>query len=407
MQPQPAHPPAPNPLTLRADPAGAALWPPCWRELADSTAMPARLTDASGDCIHANDAWAIRSGRPKADALASGWTRGVSPQDLSAYTASLRSALSSRQPFRAEYHLRDAAGEDARIVEQAIPVHTPDGLFLGFYSTCSEPDAPARLDRQLREQTRLVEQLLASLDRSRAEADEFASVVSHDLKEPLRGIHNFVSFVLEDAADRLDAQSISRLNVVQRLAQRAESLLNGMHRAAQIGRIDLRLCTVDLGSLAAEVVRNLGPMLEMHHARVELAPAMGQAWCDPAAISEVIANLVLNAAKFNDRQQRLVSVSSGPDRSSARLVVMVDDNGIGIAERHRELVFRMFKRLHPRDRYGGGIGAGLAISRRIVERHGGTMWMEPSETGGTRACFTLPRAQGLVNDGNQVSHPDR
>jgi signal transduction histidine kinase len=115
---------------------------------------------------------------------------------------------------------------------------------------------------------------------------------------------------------------------------------------------------------------------------------------DPVRLAEVLHNLIGNALKYNDKPERWVELDyqelDAPGDAPPMVAIAVRDNGIGIAPEHAQDVFRLFRRLHARAAYGGGIGAGLTIARRIVERHGGQMWLESIIGGGTTFWFTLP-----------------
>ena len=233
---------------------------------------------------------------------------------------------------------------------------------------------------------------------SNRELDDFAYVASHDLKEPLRGIHNYAGFLLEDYGERFDTEGRSKLETVMRLTRRMESLIDTLLHYSRVGRVDLAIEPVDLAAVVFEVVDSLSPMLAEAGAAVEVADRLPTVRCDRARIDEVFRNLVVNAVKYNDRAEKRVvigvlppgtaagGVSPSPD---AGPVFYVRDNGIGIPERHQAVVFDIFKRLHGRDSYGGGTGAGLTIVRKVVERHGGRVWLESIPGEGTTFFFTL------------------
>jgi two-component system, chemotaxis family, sensor kinase Cph1 len=118
---------------------------------------------------------------------------------------------------------------------------------------------------------------------------------------------------------------------------------------------------------------------------VEVEPGLPTLRCDPLRISQVLSNLIVNALKYNTAPQKRVTIGWSPDTQA----VYVRDNGIGIPGPQQESIFRMFKRLHPGDAYGGGTGVGLAIVKKIVERHGGRVWVESAPGAGSTFYFTL------------------
>ncbi len=233
--------------------------------------------------------------------------------------------------------------------------------------------------------------LNAELERSNAELDSFAFVTSHDLKEPLRGIHNYATFLMEDYADKLDEAGNDKLRTLVRLSLRLEDIIESLLCYSRLGRADMAVEQTDLDPVLAGVLDLLEPTLTREGAKVLVPRPLPVAPCDRTQAESLFTNLITNAIKYNERAAKLVEVGytvpvDGTDR---RPVFYVRDDGIGIPERHRHAVFRMFKRLHGREKFGGGTGAGLAFSRKIVERHGGTIWVESAPGEGSTFYFTL------------------
>jgi signal transduction histidine kinase len=243
-----------------------------------------------------------------------------------------------------------------------------------------------------------LEQSNRDLAASNRELDDFAYVASHDLKEPLRGIHNYAGFLLEDYGTQLDAPGHEKLQTLMRLTKRMESLIDTLLHYSRVGRVDLAIAEVDLGAVVAEVVDSLQPVLAEANAEVRVVGRLPTVRCDRARIDEVFRNLVTNAVKYNEAQIKTVEIGWLPPGAEAGgvgtspsegPVFYVSDNGIGIPPRHQKVVFDIFKRLHARDAYGGGTGAGLTIVKKVVERHGGRVWLTSEPGRGTTFFFTL------------------
>jgi light-regulated signal transduction histidine kinase (bacteriophytochrome) len=231
-----------------------------------------------------------------------------------------------------------------------------------------------------------VARLNAVLARSNSELDSFAYIASHDLKEPLRGIHNYAHFLQEDYADRLDDEGREKLAVLGRLTLRMDALIDTLLAYSRVGRLELNLEPCDLNLVLKDVLEDLQFRLEESGAQVRVPRVLPTVMCDRIQVSEIFSNLISNAAKYNDKADKWIEIGyqEGPVT-----VLYVRDNGIGIRERHFETVFRIFKRLHGRDEYSGGTGAGLTIARKIAERHGGRLWLESTAGEGTVFYFTL------------------
>ena len=239
-------------------------------------------------------------------------------------------------------------------------------------------------------------QLNAELESSNVELDAFAYIASHDLKEPLRGLHNYAHFLIEDYGDKLDSEGQAKLQTLIRLTQRMETLIDTLLHYSRIGRVDLVIQQADLNVVLREVLDRLAMSIEQQQVQLRIPRPLPTIQYDAVSLGEVFYNLILNAIKYNAKPEKWVEIGyqevappSSADGSGAPYTFYVRDNGIGIQEKHFETIFRIFKRLHARDQFGGGTGAGLTIAKKIVERHGGRIWLESTLTVGTTFFFTI------------------
>jgi len=235
------------------------------------------------------------------------------------------------------------------------------------------------------------------LARSNRELDDFAYIASHDLKAPLRGIHNYASFLLEDYGSKLDAEGQAKLQTLGRLAKRMEDIINDLLNFSRVGRTELSYADVDLNAVVADVVDTLKVFLAEANATVTVAAPLPRIHCDQVRVRAVFQNFITNGVKYNDSAEKRIEIawraaaegeSAGPGPGQGP-VFSIADNGIGIPEKHREKIFGIFKRLHSGDKYGGGTGAGLAIVKKIVEQHQGRIWLDSELGRGTTFHFTL------------------
>lgn len=227
----------------------------------------------------------------------------------------------------------------------------------------------------------------ALLERSNRDLDDFAYIASHDLKEPLRGLHNYASFMQEDYAAILDEQGKHYLERMQRLVERLTALIDGLLAYSRTGSSDLPREPVALDHVLDEVAEDLKPFLHDQGVELVRATPLPIFTCNALRVREVFQNLITNAAKYNDKPEKRIEV--GCDATRQTPVFYVRDNGIGIAPQHQDSIFRIFKRLHEQGKYGGGTGAGLTIVKKIIERHGGRIWIESTHGEGTTFYFTL------------------
>lgn len=240
------------------------------------------------------------------------------------------------------------------------------------------------------------------LQRSNSELDAFAYIASHDLKEPLRGIHNYANFLLEDYGNIVDAEGVEKLQTLVRLTKRMEDLINGLLHFSRLGRQELHKQPIDLNEIVQGVADVLRISLSETNFQLCIPQPLPIVQGDRILIEEVFTNLITNGLKYNDSRNKIVEIGflesfpanvknfmeNLPNQFS---LIYVRDNGIGIRDKHLDSIFRIFKRLHAPGKYGGGTGAGLTIVKKIVERHGGTIWVESTYGEGSTFYFTLPR----------------
>jgi len=265
-----------------------------------------------------------------------------------------------------------------------------------------EIDAAARLRTFIMELViERAEQLAglnADLARSNEDLDAFAYLASHDLKEPLRGIHTYAHQLSESAP--ADEEEKRKLQALIRLTLRMDSLLDSLLHFSRVGREELTLENVDLNEALVDAMEMTGSRTGDSRAQIVAPRSLPRILCDRVRVGEVLVNLLSNALKYNDKAVKRVEVgfidahesalrSGFPQTTDGQTVYYVRDNGIGIAPHHFDQVFKLFKRLHGREEYGGGAGAGLTIVRKLVERHRGQVWPESVLGEGTTFFFTL------------------
>ena len=246
-------------------------------------------------------------------------------------------------------------------------------------------------------------ELNVDLTRSNEELDAFAYVASHDLKEPLRGIHRYAHQILE-SAPALDDENRKRVEGLMRLTVRMDSLLDSLLHFSRVGRTTLELDAVDLNEVVEEALEMVGARRSDGTFNVDVPRPLPGLHCDRVRVREIFSNLLSNALKYSAPAPARIEVGylrpgepaprpGAPAESAGHTVFFVRDRGIGIEPRHHEQIFRMFKRLHGRDDYGGGVGAGLTIVQKLVQRHGGQVWVDSAPGAGSTFYFTLARGE--------------
>ncbi|MBE9067109.1 GAF domain-containing protein [Leptolyngbya cf. ectocarpi LEGE 11479] len=253
-------------------------------------------------------------------------------------------------------------------------------------------------------------QINRELERSNRELDSFAYAASHDLKEPLRGITNFSNILLKRHSHDLDQVAVKRLKTLVKLAERMDGLIDALLRFSRLSQDKLQYQATDLNVLVSSLIEDLSTTRseEQLPLQIVIPKPLPVVSADPDLVREVFSNLLSNALKYTHAPQPKIEVGyltaderPREDRvnSPDTCILYVKDDGIGIHERHFQNIFRLFKRLHERDCYGGGTGVGLTIAMKIIERHGGRIWVESKQNEGTTFYFVLShykQAQAVV-----------
>ncbi len=250
------------------------------------------------------------------------------------------------------------------------------------------------ISKEVEEKTRDLLNYTQALERSNQELDDFAYIVSHDLREPLRGLQSFSHFLLEDYEDKIDAVGKKRLRTISDLAQRLDRLLDALLHYSRVGRTEAVVSATDLNEVVRNVIDLLSINLKGKNTTVEINGRLPVVQCNRVRIGEVFQNLIGNAIKYSDGKENKIEIGAltKHPRAPREIVFYVRDHGIGIQEKHLETVFKMFKRLHDKAAYGGGTGSGLAITKKIISQHGGKIWAESEGEGrGTTFFFTIPQ----------------
>jgi light-regulated signal transduction histidine kinase (bacteriophytochrome) len=230
------------------------------------------------------------------------------------------------------------------------------------------------------------------LERINNELDAFAYIASHDLKEPLRGIHNYATFLLDDYGEILQGEGAEKLHTLVRLTTRMESLIESLLKFSRLGRQELQMDSIDLNLLLRNVTELFSMNPQWDKCKILIPRSLPTVFGDRVLIEEVFTNLISNAFKYNNKSEKWAEISwiESDGQPYNIFTFYVRDNGIGIREKHLESVFRIFKRLHASSKYGGGTGAGLTIVKKIVERHGGQIQVVSTFGKGTTFSFALP-----------------
>ena len=247
-------------------------------------------------------------------------------------------------------------------------------------------EAARRAGEQVEAARLALEQQAADLERSNQELEQFAYVASHDLQEPLRKVASFCQMLERRYKGQLDERADQYIAFAVDGAKRMQQLINDLLAFSRVGRLTSPQTDVDLNSCLAQAQRSLGALIEETGATVTADP-LPTVHGETGLLTLLLQNLVGNAVKFRGDQPPVVHLAA--HREGEEWEFSCADNGIGIDDQYAERVFVIFQRLHPKERYEG-TGIGLAMCKKIVEYHGGRIWVQPHGGSGTTIRWTLP-----------------
>jgi PAS domain S-box-containing protein len=345
-------------------------------------------TDVEGRCTFVNQRWSEIAGIPWDEALGTGWTRAIHPDDRHSVEAAWAAAVAAGRQFAQEFRMRRPDGEVRWVWSEAVAIASEQGGETGFIGTLADVTERHDADERVLRTRAELEQRAAELERSNRDLEQFAYVASHDLSEPLLVIRGFIQMLAESHAEKLGDEGMRYVTSALGGVERLQALIDDLLAYSRVGRASLVKSAVDSGQIAREAAEMVSVNGSTPVERVELG-SMPEVLAEPQMLRRLLHNLLSNAVKFSPEGEP-ISVSA--EATNGEWLFRVADRGDGIPTEQGDRVFEMFQRLHGRDVPGTGIG--LAICKRIVERHGGRIWHEPNPGGGTVFAFTIPRAEG-------------
>jgi len=383
-----------------------------FRTLADFVPQIVWVTRPDGFHEYYNGRWYEYTGVPHGSTDGEGWNGLFHPDDQPRAWDRWRHSLATGEPYEIEYRLRRADGAYRWFLGQALPQHDAAGTILRWFGTCTDIDDQKResevLERLVAERTaelmkanaallaevderRLAEEREAAaareLRRSNAELEQFAYVASHDLQEPLRKIQAFGDLLTTKHAGVLPAEGQGYVTKMKASAGRMSRLIDDLLSYSRVTTHAKPFSRVNLVATVEDVVDDLELRVQKVGGRVEVGE-LPDVDGDPVQMRQLFQNLIVNALKFHRPDvPPVVRVTAEPDETG--WAVTVADNGIGFEDRHAARIFQVFQRLHGRDEYEG-TGVGLAICRKIVDRHGGTITARGRPGEGASFVVSLP-----------------
>lgn len=310
----------------------------------------------------------------------------INAEDLQQVAESIRFSAQRLTTWRATYRINHPSGHELWVEGIATPERLDDGstLWHGYLRNINEEHA-IHLE---------LEQYRESLERSNKELEHFAYAASHDLRQPLRMVTSYAQLLERQLGNELDNDASTMLHFMRDGAQRMDNMLMSLLDYSRVGRKGQPMQIMPLRQAIDEALHFLTPAIEDADAHFEISHDWPEIFASPNEMTRLFQNLISNALKYHAPDKSvIIGLHATQCNKVATWQITVSDNGIGIAPDQKDRLFKVFQRLHTREQYEG-TGVGLAICRKIVERHGGEIWVESAGEGqGSRFIFTLSTRQ--------------
>lgn len=341
-----------------------------FRFMAES--MPQKIFTArpNGDIDYFNPQWTEFTGLPFEKIRDWGWTQFVHPDDVEENVRRWQHSIDTGETFYFEHRFRAANGVYRWHVSRAIPMRDAQGNITMWIGSDTD------IDEQKRQEER---------------KDEFISMASHELKTPVTNLKGFTHILQNRLKKRDDEESLKFIVSINKQLNRLIKLINDLLDISRVqqGKLHYENELFDLDALVQETIENLQAGTSTHHLLLESSTAV-QVYGDKDRIGQVLTNLITNAIKYSSAADRVIIRLS---KEAGNIMVSVQDFGIGIAENHHAQIFdRFYQVTNAEERTYPGLGIGLYISREIIDRHHGRIWVESQKGAGSTFSFSLPVA---------------
>jgi len=311
--------------------------------------------------------------------------------DFSSYFTEPENARAGYQQVFMQEHVTDyplsirhTSGAITEVLYNASVYRNEKGEVLGVFGAARDITARKRAEEALKK-------TLADLERSNKELEQFAYVASHDLREPLRMVASFTQLLAKRYQDKLDADANEFISYAVDGANRMQKMVNDLLSYSRVGVRGKPFEPTDCTGILNQTLTDLKVAIDENEAIIThdaLPVVMG----DELQLVQLFQNLIENGIKFRSKEAPRIHISA--QENGNEWIFTVQDNGIGIDPQYNERIFIIFQRLHGRENYPG-TGIGLAICKKIVERHGGRVWVDSQPGNGSTFYFTIPKTGGL------------
>lgn len=350
-----------------------------FRAIGESIDYGVWVADSEGRNVYTSDSFLELLGLSQSDCAGFGWVQALRPEHISSTLAEWKGCIRSGKSWDAEHWFRGADGKWHPVLSRGVPVRDDSGKTIAWTGI--------HLDiKPFKEAQQHLQDLNEELARSNEELEQFAFIASHDLQEPLRVIRLMASLLSKRFKGTLGPECDTYLDTIDESGSRMSVLVSDLLDYARILHSTAPTQEeADLNLALEMALQNCQSRIDESSARVR-RDSLPKVFANPNEIARVFQNLIANAIKY--RREETPAIVIEADRRGSEWRFTISDNGQGIPRGQLDMIFRPFKRLHHHDVPGSGLG--LAVCKKIVERHGGRIWAESDLGKGSRFCFTLP-----------------
>ncbi len=357
-----------------------------YRQTLESIPGMVFTTRPDGYCDYQSQQWVDYTGVPMSEHLGDGWNKLLHPEDRPRAFAAWQTAVEGKAPYDLEYRVRRRDGQYEWFKVIGRPIRDAAGQIVRWFGVVINIEAIKHAEESLREVNKRLREQTDELTSVNKDLEQFAYIASHDLQEPLRAVSGFVTLLQQRYQSKLDEKADSYISSAVEGASRMQALINGLLEYSRVGTKGNVPAPANADDALKEALANLQALIQESGAVITSDP-LPKVRADAIQLAHVFQNLIANAIKF--RSEETPQIHVGSRRQDGSRLFWVRDNGIGIDPQYNERIFMIFQRLHTRSKYPG-TGIGLAICKRIVERHGGNIWVESQPGKGSTFYFTLP-----------------
>ncbi len=307
--------------------------------------------------------------------------KSVYREDLEIIDQSWKQAIENQEEMRLDFRVKRNGASDLHSVNWNLkPEFDNEGKLAKISGTLQDITERTQSANRIKEYA-------GTLEKINKELDQFAYIVSHDLKAPLRAINNLSIWIEEDLEGKMEVDTKKNFDMLRGRILRLEALINGILQYSRAGRVKNELVEIDLNQFVPDIIQNLAPP---ENFKIKIASNMPHIVAEKIALEQVFANFISNAIKYNNNPNPEIRIEA--EERNTQYYFSVEDNGPGIEPEFHQKIFVIFQTLQARD-VVESTGVGLAIVKKIIEEQGGTVWIESDLGKGAKFCFTLPKQE--------------